>query len=60
MKDTVEVRLQVPRKIHELVKRAAEQGLRTTHNQYIFYLSWVFQERLNYLKKDRDEYNGPG
>lgn len=38
MEKTVEVRLQVPTALHELVKELARQDLRTTHNEYLHLL----------------------
>lgn len=43
MKDTVEVRLLVPRNFHEFVRELAKLDMRTIHNEYIYIL-------LEYLK----------
>lgn len=53
MKDTVEVRLQVPRHLHEIIKRHAEVNLRTTHNEYLATL-WKILDLmvLEPIKKD--------
>lgn len=48
MKDTVEVRLQVPRAIHEKIQAAAQWEMRTTHNQYIHYLMWLHKDSTPY------------
>jgi len=61
MKDTVEVRLQVPRHLHEIIKRHAEANLRTTHNEYLATLWRVLETPSIEPKRwQKQDYEGPG